>query len=81
MSSKSDELVSVHTFSSSAEADLAKSALEAAGIEAIVHADSVGAMYPTDGGIGYDVVVRAEDAAAARDILEIPAVPEDPAGP
>jgi hypothetical protein len=81
MSSRSDEFVAVHSFSSQAEADLAKSALEAAGIEAMVHADSVGGQFPTDGGVGYEVVVRSDAAAAARDILEIPAIPDDSAAP
>jgi len=72
------DLVRIHTFSSQIEADLARSALEAAGIDAVVHSDSVGGEYPSDGGIGYDVVVRVEDAAAARDILELPATPDAP---
>jgi uncharacterized protein (UPF0371 family) len=74
----SADLVVVHTFSSQIEADLARSALEAAGIEAVLHFDTAGEMYPSDGGSGYEVVVRAEDAAAAREVLEVPAQPEDP---
>jgi hypothetical protein len=75
------DLVVVRTFSSQIEADLARSALEAAGIDVMIHSDSVGGEYPSDGGFGYDVVVRPEDAAASREILELPAQPESPAAP
>ena len=40
------DLVVVHTFGSRSEADLAKSALEAAGIDAIIRGDSAGGQYP-----------------------------------
>jgi hypothetical protein len=68
------ELVVVHTFGSRPEADLAKSALEAAGIDAMVQADTAGGEYP---GValarGVAIIVRAEDEPAAREILELPA--------
>jgi hypothetical protein len=69
------DLVVVHTFGSRQEADLAKSALEAAGIDAMVQADSGGGMRPALAwaGVGYQVLVRTEDAEAARDVLDIPA--------
>ena len=71
------ELVVVHTFGSRPEADLATSALEAAGIEAMIQADSGGGMRPhlAWAGAGFQVLVRAEDLSAARDILELPATP------
>ncbi len=71
------ELVVVHTFGNRAEADLATSALEAAGIEATVQADSGGGMRPhlAWAGVGFQVLIRAEDLPAARDILELPATP------
>jgi len=71
------ELVVVHSFGSRAEADLAKSALDAAGIDAMVQADSGGGMRPALAwsGVGFQVVVRAEDAQAARDVLDLPARP------
>jgi hypothetical protein len=71
------ELVVVHTFGNRAEADLATSALEAAGIEAMIQADSGGGMRPhlAWAGVGFQVLVRAEDLPAARDILELPATP------
>jgi SAM-dependent methyltransferase len=72
-----DDLVIVHAFGSLPEADLAKSALDAAGIEAMVRADSGGGMRPALAwsGVGYQVLVRAEDEQAARDILDLPARP------
>jgi hypothetical protein len=65
------ELVVVMTFSSRPEADLAKSALEAEGIDAMVQADTVGGMreHLAWSGDGFRVLVREEDLAAARDVL------------
>ena len=72
-----NHLVVVHSFFSSAEADLAKSALDAAGIDAMVQADSGGGMRPALAwsGVGFQVLVRAEDAQAAREVLDLPAKP------
>jgi Putative prokaryotic signal transducing protein len=69
------ELVVVHTFGSRQEADVAVSALDAAGIEAIVQADTGGGMYRAMAwaGVGFQVLVRRDDADAARAILEEPA--------
>ena len=46
-------------------------------IEAMVRADSGGGMRPALAwsGVGYQVLVRAEDEPAARDILDLPARP------
>ncbi len=71
------DLVVVHTFASQPEAELARSALTAAGIPSMVQADSIGGMRPhvawASG--GFKVLVRAEDEEEARDILELPASP------
>jgi putative signal transducing protein len=66
------ELVVVHTFSSRPEADVAASALEAAGIDAMIQADDGGGMRPAMAwaGVGFEVIVRASDVDAAREILE-----------
>ena len=66
------DLTVVHSFASQPEADLAKSALEAAGIEAIIQADSVGGMRPhiAWSSNGFKVIVRQEDADDARAVLE-----------
>jgi Putative prokaryotic signal transducing protein len=69
------ELVVVHTFGTQPEAEVAKSALDAAGIESMIQADTVGGMRPhiAWAGVGFQVLVREEDAPAARDILDLPA--------
>jgi len=65
------ELVVVQTFGNRPEADLAQSRLEAEGIDAMVQADNVGGMGDNIAwsGDGFRVLVRAEDEAAARDVL------------
>lgn len=70
-------LIVVHSFGSRPEADTAASALDAAGIDVMVRADSGGEMRPSVAwaGVGYQVIVREEDVPAAREILELPASP------
>lgn len=67
-------LVVVCSFGSQADADMAKSALESAGIDAMIQADSAGGMRPhiawASG--GFKLLVRDEDEAAACDVLEPP---------
>ena len=69
------ELVLVRTFGNSTEADIARSALEAAGIASMIQADTAGGTRPhlAWAGTGFRILVRAEDAAAARNILDVPA--------
>ena len=69
------ELIAVQTFGTRQEADLARSALAAAGIDAMIQADTGGGMQPSIAwaGVGVQVIVRVEDAEAARAILEEPA--------
>ena len=71
------ELVVVHAFGSRPEADMAVSALDAAGIDAMIQADTGGGMRPhlAWAGVGFQVLVREEDLAAARDVLDLPAKP------
>lgn len=68
-------LVIAHTFATELEAKIARSALEAAGITAIIQADTAGGMRPhiAWSGSGFRILVREEDAGAARDVLEPPA--------
>jgi hypothetical protein len=70
-------LVVVHTFSNRPEADVATSALQAAGIDAMIQADTGGGMRPhlAWAGAGFQVLVRGEDVDAARDVLDLPARP------
>lgn len=68
------KLVIVDAFGSQVEADLAKSMLESAGINALLQADAAGGMDPplAWGGFGFKVLVREEDAASARELLQPP---------
>src|SRR5438128_194681 len=81
------ELVVVHSFGSQSEADLAHSALEAAGIDAIVRADRLGGLrrhiaWAGDGVAIMVVSVDGERARAARALACAPRLSEaDRRGP
>ena len=68
-------LVVVHAFGSRPEADMAVSALEAADIDAMVQSDAGGGMRPSIAwaGVGFQVLVREQDLADARNVLDLPA--------
>ena len=65
-------LIVVDSFGGQIDAEMAKSALESAGIESIIQSDSAGGMRPhlawANG--GFKLLVRAEDEEAARNVLE-----------
>jgi hypothetical protein len=63
------ELVVVRTFANRIDADLACSALTAAGIEAFVSTDDAGGMQPGLWMTGVRLLVRAEDAARAGELM------------
>ena len=65
------KLVVVQSYGSRPEADLAKGALEDAGIQAMVQADTAGGMreHLAWSGAGFKILVREEDAPMARDVL------------
>ena len=70
------DLVVVHTFRTRQEAELAQSALEAAGIESIVLADDAGGVQPgLWEGEWVRVLVRPENEGEARAILDTAATP------
>jgi hypothetical protein len=70
------ELVVVRTFSNRFEADVARSALEAASIESMVRPDDAGGMRPGLWvGRGVELIVRAEDAERANEVLGTSARP------
>jgi hypothetical protein len=72
------DLVVVHTFTSRPEADVAKSALDAAGIDSMVLGDDAGGTQPgLWEGRGVAVVVNRENETAARQILESDATPTE----
>jgi Putative prokaryotic signal transducing protein len=74
----SEEVVVLRTYVSELEARLAATILEANGIAAEVLADNAGGAYPSMA-LVYPIrlLVRAEDAALAAEILDTPA--EEPA--
>jgi Putative prokaryotic signal transducing protein len=64
-----DSLVTVGTFLNHIEADLAKSALEAAGIESMILSDDCGGVRPHLWMGGVKLLVRDDDAQRAIEIL------------
>ncbi len=62
-------LVVVARFLTTIEAELAKGALETADIESMVSADDAGGMRPGLWVSGVRLLVRAEDAARAAEVL------------
>ncbi len=75
MDEKGDHsLVVVRSFGDRFEAELAQSALEAAGIESVVRSDDAGGMRPAmTFANGAELVVRTEDAERADEVLRLPA--------
>ena len=68
-----DVLVVVQTFSDRVEAELAQGALEAAGIESMIRCDDAGGLRPAmTFSNGAELLVRAEDAGEAGDVLTLP---------
>jgi len=63
------ELVVVGTFLNQIEAEMAKGALEAAEIESMISADDAGGLRPHLWMGGVRLLVRAEDAEHATEIL------------
>ena len=68
------DLVVVQSYGTEAEAEVAKSVLESSGIDAMIQADTAGRMreHLAWSGLGHRVLVREEDAAAARSLLALP---------
>ena len=75
------KLVLAKSYRSRPEAELAKGALEEAGIVAMIQADSLGGMrdHLAWSGEGFRILVREEDAAAAREVLsgQLELAPDD----
>ncbi len=67
-------LVVVQAFATQIDADIAKSVLESAGIDAMIQADRAGGMrdHLAWSGFGFKVLVRDEDAAEAQEVLHPP---------
>ena len=63
------ELVIIETFLNRLNADLALGALAAAGIDAVISTDDAGGAYAGVLSRGVRLLVRAEDADQAKDVL------------
>ena len=63
------DLVAIKTFLNKFDAETAKSALDAANIDSMVKADDAGGAQPGLWMRGVELLVRAEDAARAAEIL------------
>jgi hypothetical protein len=75
------KLVVIQSCPTEIEAELAKGALQASGIEAMIQADTAGRMreHLAWSGAGFKILVREEDATAARDVLAPrPQIVKDP---
>jgi hypothetical protein len=72
-------LVVLQGFSSPQEAEIARGALEAAGIAAMIQADSVGGMRPHIAWAtgGFKILVRQEDLDEALNVLQPAVLPGD----
>jgi hypothetical protein len=62
-------MIEAGTYPTRGDAELAQSALEAAGIESVVVADDAGGAYPFDLTGGALLLVDEADAKAAREVL------------
>ena len=67
LSMNESELVTVATFPSAVDAEIAKGVLDEVGIESMIRSDNAGGMYPSISGAEF--VVRAEDAEKAAEAL------------
>jgi hypothetical protein len=68
------DLVVVQSYGTEGEAEVAKSVLGSSGIDAMIQADTAGRMreHLAWSGLGHRVLVREQDAAAARSLLALP---------
>lgn len=73
-----DDLLAIRTFINNVDAELAKGALEAAGIDSMIRADDCGGTRPHLWMGGVELLVRAEDASRAEEILSTPPEPAEP---
>ena len=65
---KPSNLITLSSFRSTPDAQIAKGVLDEAGIDSLIRADDAGGMYPAIGGA--ELLVRAEDADRAADALQ-----------
>lgn len=65
-----NDLVVVGTYLTGLDADLARSVLEAAGVDCMVRADDCGGLRPHLWMGGIELLVRREDRARAEEVLD-----------
>ena len=63
------EVIVFRTFINHFDADIARMALEAAGIECLIRSDDCGGMRPHLWMAGVELLLRAEDAEGAEEVL------------
>jgi hypothetical protein len=73
-----DDLQTIATYINNIEAELAHSALEAAGIDAMIRADDCGGTRPHMWMGGVQLIVREEDVERAREVLDNEPRPLEP---
>jgi Putative prokaryotic signal transducing protein len=77
-----DDLQVIRTFINNVDAELARGALEAAGIESMIRADDCGGTRPHLWMGGVELLVRQEDLERAEEVLGIePTATESPDAP
>ncbi len=64
-----DDLQVIRTFINNVDAELARTALQAAGIESMIRADDCGGTRPHLWMGGVELLVRGEDVARAEEVL------------
>jgi hypothetical protein len=69
------ELVVVGTYVNNFDAEMALSALRAAGVDVMIRRDDCGGTRPHLWLTGIELLTRVEDAERAREILDTPAEP------
>ena len=74
------DLVVIRTYINDFDAEVAQTALEAAGIESMIQSDDCGGMRPHLWMGGIELLVRSEDAGSANEILNttVGAAPDEP---
>jgi hypothetical protein len=70
------DLVAIRTYINDFDAEIAQTALEAAGIESMIQSDDCGGMRPHLWMGGIELLVRSEDASKADEILKTTALAE-----
>jgi hypothetical protein len=64
---RSSDLISISTFRSTVDAQIAKGILDEAGIDSMIRADNAGGMYPAISGA--ELLVREKDVEKANEAL------------